>query len=146
MLLWLADVPGKQVADAIDGVVGDAGKHVAEPGFGIDLTLQPHNLVVAVVAVALLERRLRGQQGPIPPFRQLRRRDVELPCQQLQWFAPQQPAYYSQLPLRRVALRRWPAGGLVSASFLGALRQARRLRPALLHHSVHSALLPLRSV
>src|SRR5512132_1911321 len=100
--------------------------------------LQPHNLVVAVVAVALLERRLRGQQGPIPPFRQPRRRDVELPCQQLQWFAPQQPAYYSQLPLRRVALRRWPAGGLVSASFLGALRQAHRLHPALLRHSVHS--------
>ena len=36
MLLWLADVPGKQVADAIDGVVGDAGKYVAEPGFWIE--------------------------------------------------------------------------------------------------------------
>src|SRR5512132_686082 len=36
MLLWLADVPGKQVADAIDGVVGDAGEHVAEPGFWIE--------------------------------------------------------------------------------------------------------------
>src|SRR5512133_1691653 len=36
MLLWLADVPGKQVADAIDGVVGDAGKHVAEVGFWIE--------------------------------------------------------------------------------------------------------------
>src|SRR5512132_2181276 len=36
MLLWLADVPGKQVADAIDGVVGDAGEHVAEVGFWIE--------------------------------------------------------------------------------------------------------------
>ena len=36
MLLWLADVPGKQVGDAIDGVVGDAGEHVAEPGFRIE--------------------------------------------------------------------------------------------------------------
>src|SRR5512132_1156359 len=60
-----------------------------------DLTLQPHNLVVAVVAVALLQRRLGGQQGPIPPFRQPRRRDVELPCHQLQGFTPQQPAYRS---------------------------------------------------
>ena len=39
MLLWLADVPGKQVADAIDGVVGDAGKHVAEVGFWIEASL-----------------------------------------------------------------------------------------------------------
>ena len=42
--------------------------------------------------------------------RQPRRRDVELPCQQLQWFTPQQPAYRSQLPLRREALRRSFAG------------------------------------
>ena len=30
MLFWLCDVPGEQVANAIDGVVGDAGEHVAE--------------------------------------------------------------------------------------------------------------------
>jgi hypothetical protein len=36
MLFWLADVPGEQVADAVDGVVGDAGEHVAEVGFGIE--------------------------------------------------------------------------------------------------------------
>ena len=36
MLLWLADVPGKQVADAIERVVGDAGEHVAEVGFWIE--------------------------------------------------------------------------------------------------------------
>src|SRR5512133_2206657 len=58
---------------------------------------------------------------------------------------PRQPAHRPQLPLRRGASRRWPADGLVSASFLGALRQARRLRP-LLQYSVHSALLRLRSV
>src|SRR5512132_2435845 len=115
------------------------------PGGG-DLSLQPHDLVVAVVALALLQRRLGGQQSPISPFRQPRRRDVELPCHQLQRLASQQAAYCSQLPLRREALRRWPAGGLVSASFLGALQQVRRLLRALLHHSVHSALLPLRSV
>src|SRR5512132_2504095 len=108
-----------------------------------DLSLQPRDLVVAVVALALLQRRLGGQQSPLLPFRQPRRRNGELPCHQLQWFAPQQPAHRPQLPLRREALPRWPAGGLVSASFLGALRQARRLRRALLRHSVHSALLPL---
>jgi hypothetical protein len=44
-------------------------------------------------------------QSPIPPFRQARRRDVEFPRHQLQWFAPQQSAYRSQLPLRREALQ-----------------------------------------
>src|SRR5512147_3222016 len=105
-----------------------------------DLSLQPRDLVGAVVALVLLQRCLGGQQSPIPPLRQPRRRDVELPCQQLQRLAPQQPAHRPQLPLRREASRRWPADGLVSASFLGALRQVRRLRP-LLQYSVHSALL-----
>src|SRR5512142_1686586 len=36
MVLSRADVPGGQVADAIDGVAGDAGEHVAEVGFGIE--------------------------------------------------------------------------------------------------------------
>src|SRR5512144_3145923 len=36
MVLSRADVPGEQVADAIDGVGGDAGEHVAEVGFGIE--------------------------------------------------------------------------------------------------------------
>src|SRR5512132_2759144 len=99
-----------------------------------------------VITLALLRRRLGGQQCPVPPLRQPRRRDVELPCHQLQRLASQQPAHRPQLSLRREALPRWPAGGLVSASFLGALRQACRLRRALLRHSVHSALLPLRSV
>src|SRR5512143_3900838 len=36
MVLSRADVPGEQVADAIDGVAGDAGEHVAEVGFGIE--------------------------------------------------------------------------------------------------------------
>src|SRR5512147_753729 len=35
MVFWLADVPGEQVGDAVDGVVGDAGEHVAEPGFRV---------------------------------------------------------------------------------------------------------------
>src|SRR5574341_2030041 len=108
--------------------------------------LLAHDLVVTVVALTLLQRRLGGQQCPLPPFRQPRRRDVELPCQQLQWFTAQQPAHRPQLPLRREASPRWPAGGLVSASFLGALQQVRRLRRVRLHHSVHSALLRLRSV
>ena len=43
--------------------------------------------VVAVVALALLQRRLGGQECPLPPLRQPRRRHVELPCHQLQWFA-----------------------------------------------------------
>src|SRR5512144_3058992 len=67
---------------------------------------QPRDLGVAVVALALLQRRLGGQQSPLLPFRQPRRRDVELPCHQLQWFAPQQPAHRPQLPLRREALAR----------------------------------------
>jgi hypothetical protein len=35
-VFWLADVPGEQVGDAIDGVIGDAGEHVAEPGFRVE--------------------------------------------------------------------------------------------------------------
>ncbi len=36
MLFWLADVPGEQVADAIDGVVGDAAQHITQVGFGVE--------------------------------------------------------------------------------------------------------------
>src|SRR5512132_3555778 len=36
MVFWLADVPGEQVGDAVDGVGGDAGEHVAEPGFWVE--------------------------------------------------------------------------------------------------------------
>src|SRR5512147_1129659 len=36
MVFWLADVPGEQVGDAVDGVGGYAGEHVAEPGFRVE--------------------------------------------------------------------------------------------------------------
>src|SRR6266511_5300912 len=36
MLFWLADVPGEQVASAIDGVVGDAAQHITQVGFGVE--------------------------------------------------------------------------------------------------------------
>jgi hypothetical protein len=60
--------------------------------------------------------------------------------------SPHQPAHRLQLSLRREALRRWPAGGLASASCSGALRQVRRLRRRCINHFVHSALLPSRFV
>jgi hypothetical protein len=36
LVFWLANIPGEQVADAVDLVVGDAGEHVAEPGFRVE--------------------------------------------------------------------------------------------------------------
>ena len=36
MLFWLADVPGEQVADAVDQGGRRAGEHVADVGFGIE--------------------------------------------------------------------------------------------------------------
>jgi hypothetical protein len=32
----LADVPGQELLDAVDRMVGDAGQHIAEIGFGIE--------------------------------------------------------------------------------------------------------------
>ena len=65
-----------------------------------------------------------GQQGPIPPFRQPRRRHVELPCQQLQWFAPQQagrplaasasPNSVAEVARRRTCLRQLLGGAPTS--------------------------------
>jgi len=34
---WLAPVPGQQLVETPDRVVGDTGKHVGEPGLGVDV-------------------------------------------------------------------------------------------------------------
>jgi hypothetical protein len=34
---WLAPVPGQQLVETSDRLVGDAGEHVGEPDLGIDV-------------------------------------------------------------------------------------------------------------
>jgi hypothetical protein len=34
---WLAPVPGQQLVETAERVVCDAGKHVGEPGLGVDV-------------------------------------------------------------------------------------------------------------
>src|SRR5512144_1125314 len=66
MVLSGADVPGEQVADAIDGVAGDAGEHVAEVGFGIE-AVELGGLDQGIEGSGTLSAGIRTGEEPIFP-------------------------------------------------------------------------------
>ena len=93
------------------------------------LGLQPRDLVITGVALALLKRALRPHQDLVTPLRQAMHRDVQIPGDRLQALPPHKPLNRRQLAFRRKALR--PTGhGPAVASVMGARRRGRGLRRA----------------